>query len=947
MTMPGGGRSLADAYVSLHVDASKVPSDVRRQTEGPIGDAGEKAGSNFGSRMAKSIGLAVAAGAAIIGTAVVKTITSSIKSASDLNETLSKTDAVFGKQGKTVKAWAKNVAIDFGQTQQSALDAASTFAIYGKTAKLSGKDLFNFSTHLTGLASDMASFSNTSPEEAIQAIGSALRGENDPIEKYGVLLNEASLKQIALKKGIIDTTKGALTPQQRVLAVQAALYEQLGKKGSNTIGDFERTMGGLANQQRIAKANTENLRAEIGGAFLPVVTNLYKTFNAKVIPTLQALWQKHGPAITKFIQDATTAFGEWFAKLDDVDWSGIASQVGTFFANLKDKAGPALQTIKDNAGPLGDSLHDKVIPAFKDLKDNAGTSLTDSINVFGVVIKFAADHVDTLAKALPYLAVAYGVFKVAQLAANVAMAAAPFIRIAEIGAMKAQTKALQEQTVALAANRTAVIGGTVATGAQTGAESVGMLTRLRNTAATIASTVASKAARAATLVWTGVQWALNAAMSANPIGLVVAAIVALIAIVVVAYKKNETFRNIVNAVWSGIKVAIKATVDWFVNTAWPWIKKGIDALVAGFRLYLSVAKAVWSGVWTAISAAWGFIRDKVFNPMRDFITKTIPDAFRTGTGAIGTAWDKLKELAAKPVRFVIDTVVNKGIVGTFNKVSGFFGGPKIPSVPGIGDGYGDGAGGKPKKGTGDGLGDMLGFLKGPANWIKSRVNLDALGKFGNNPFVDILGSMGRKMLDGVIDKAKSLISGSEYSGGGAGTNGLQPGILGVLAALRGAFGDVPIISGFRPGAFTLTGNRSYHASGRAIDIRPFLPWAAFINATFGGQLRELITPWQNLNILNGRPHTYTGAVWNQHNFAGGNAHIHAAMDDGGRRFLMPGLNVIPNGTGAREPIYGPAEIQEVVAVLLRILEVLSRLAPEIGRELGGATAAALTIARAR
>jgi hypothetical protein len=47
------------------------------------------------------------------------------------------------------------------------------------------------------------------------------------------------------------------------------------------------------------------------------------------------------------------------------------------------------------------------------------------------------------------------------------------------------------------------------------------------------------------------------------------------------------------------------------------------------------------------------------------------------------------------------------------------------------------------------------------------------------------------------------------------------------------------------------------------------------------RLKELITPYNELNVWNGRPHRYTGAIWNQHNFAGGNAHDHVAMAGGG------------------------------------------------------------------
>lgn len=473
-----------------------------------------------------------------------------------------------------------------------------------------------------------------------------------------------------------------------------------------------------------------------------------------------------------------------------------------------------------------------------------------------------------------------------------------------------------------------------------------------NTAAMVASQVAMGAVRAATLAWTGVQWLLNAALTANPIGLVVAAIIGLVAIVVLAYKKNETFRNIVNAVWSAIKTAISATVSWFTGTAWPAIKRVIDLLVAGFQFWLSVAKAVWSGIFSAISSAWGWVRDRVFAPMRTYITETLPNAFRKGVGVVKAAWNALKEAAAAPVRFMVNTVINKGIIGGINWVAskvgvkdrigeiklGFNAGGRLPGPPSAVDNmvasspYGPVAlaGGEyvvNARQTAKNLplleainagrafadGGIIGLVKNPARWLTDRLGLGRLAaKFGDNPLTKTLVGAGGRLKDMAVGRLKSLVSELFGGGGGsAGAGGLRSGIAGVLASVRAAFGNVPLISGVRPGATTLTGNRSYHADGRAIDLAPVRAWAEFIRSSFGGRLRELITPWQDLNVLNGRPHTYRGAVWNQHNFGGGNAHIHAALAGGGMvpvrsydsgGFLQPGLTLAHNGTGRPEPV---------------------------------------------
>jgi hypothetical protein len=95
----------------------------------------------------------------------------------------------------------------------------------------------------------------------------------------------------------------------------------------------------------------------------------------------------------------------------------------------------------------------------------------------------------------------------------------------------------------------------------------------------------------ATKVWTGIQAAFNLVMSLNPVGLVVLAIAALVAIIVTAYQRSETFRKIVQKVgdvlknvlvgaFNAVKNAVKAVVDWF-RQAIDWIGELFDKIKSG------------------------------------------------------------------------------------------------------------------------------------------------------------------------------------------------------------------------------------------------------------------------------------------------------------------------------------------------------------------------------
>ncbi len=311
---------VAEGVVELSADASGIPADVSRSLSGAdplLATAGQRSGRSFAGGLAGGVALAgVAALGVGIGSAVSEGIRlgfdfslEGIGLASDLSETRAAIAQVFEGGSAEVEDFASRANRALGQTQQQALSGARTFGTFGRAAGLSGGDLAGFSTGLVTLASDLASFNNTSPEEAITAIGAALRGEAEPIRAYGVLLDEATLRQAALKLGIIATTDEALTPQQRVLAAQAAIYEQT----SVQQGDFARTSEGLANQQRILAAGFEEVQTKLGGYLMPGFLSLVTVANEDILPAFGSIIDSVGPDLG--------------AALEAVDWAGFADSI--------------------------------------------------------------------------------------------------------------------------------------------------------------------------------------------------------------------------------------------------------------------------------------------------------------------------------------------------------------------------------------------------------------------------------------------------------------------------------------------------------------------------------------------------------------------------------------------------------------------------------------------
>jgi hypothetical protein len=154
---------------------------------------------------------------------------------------------------------------------------------------------------LTELASDLASFNNTSVQEAIEALRSGLSGETEPLKRYGVALTDARLKQEALGLGLISDVKKPLD----AAAKSQAAYSLIMKDTALAQGDFARTSDSYANSMRTLQATVTDAAAKIGGAILPMLAKIVKGV-ADGIDWLDKL----GVKIQKFEKATGTGSGE-------------------------------------------------------------------------------------------------------------------------------------------------------------------------------------------------------------------------------------------------------------------------------------------------------------------------------------------------------------------------------------------------------------------------------------------------------------------------------------------------------------------------------------------------------------------------------------------------------------------------------------------------------------
>lgn len=226
---------------------------------------------------------ALAAAGAFAAVKIGQFVGDSIKAASDLAESASKVDVVFGDSADTIQNWAKTAATHIGLSRNEALDAAGAFGNMFTQVGISTDQTAKMSTTMAGLAADMASFHNADITEVIQAQQSAFRGEYDAVQRFVPTINAAAVEQRALA----DTHK-ASTKQLTAADKAMASYELMVEGAGAATGDFARTSNGMANQQRIMSAQWKDAQATLGQALLPVLTKLAQVITGQIIPAFTA-----------------------------------------------------------------------------------------------------------------------------------------------------------------------------------------------------------------------------------------------------------------------------------------------------------------------------------------------------------------------------------------------------------------------------------------------------------------------------------------------------------------------------------------------------------------------------------------------------------------------------------------------------------------------------------
>jgi hypothetical protein len=178
-----------------------------------------------------------------------------------------------------------------------------------------------------------------------------------------------------------------------------------------------------------------------------------------------------------------------------------------------------------------------------------------------------------------------------------------------------------------------------------------------------------KVYKAAQIAATAATWLWNAALSANPIGLIIIALIALGAAIVLAWKKSETFRAVVLATWNGIKVGVMAVLNFFTKK----IPAAFQSVLSWVKSHWPIIAVLLSGPFAPLVAlatdAFG-IRSKLTNALEALKTKagnlasSIGSAIKNGiTGALSGLGSALSSLVRAGINAVVTALRGFGIPG--------------------------------------------------------------------------------------------------------------------------------------------------------------------------------------------------------------------------------------------------------------------------------------------
>jgi phage-related protein len=358
-----------------------------RREMSSTGDAAQGMGSKITST-GKRLAAGFAVGAAVAGAAALKLGAASVKSASDAQQSLGATETVFGRYAGTVITQSKRAAREVGLSANEYRELANVMGASLNGAGIPLKKTAALTSDINKRAADMAATFGGTTRNAVEAIGSLMRGEADPIEQYGVSIKQSDVSARLAAQGLDGLTGSALKQAE----MQARL-DLLMQKTNKTQGAFKRESGTLANQQQVLGAQFENLKAKIGTALLPILTTFVAFLNTSILPAVERML----PGLRAWGSEMSDRLGPIVSRVSGFITGTLAPALSSLAGYVVGTVVPAVLSlygkVATNLAPVLTALvgHvQRIVAKFREWQPSITVIVTAVAKVTGKVIEFAS-----------------------------------------------------------------------------------------------------------------------------------------------------------------------------------------------------------------------------------------------------------------------------------------------------------------------------------------------------------------------------------------------------------------------------------------------------------------------------------------------------------------------------------------------------------------------------
>lgn len=238
----------------------RILTDAKDAAKGVAEASGEYKGFNETMK-----GLAAPAGIAL--GAITALGAGALNSASNLQQSMGSVEAVFGSNSQAILDWSKTSADSVGLAQSEYQNFASVIGSQLKNLGVPMEAVSGGTNDLIKLGADLAATYGGTTTQAVEALSSALRGEADPAEKYGLALNQTQVNAYLAAQGL-DGLEGSALTAAKAQAVMALASQQAG----GAVGQFGRESETVSGQQARLTAKWEDASAALGQGLLPIIT---------------------------------------------------------------------------------------------------------------------------------------------------------------------------------------------------------------------------------------------------------------------------------------------------------------------------------------------------------------------------------------------------------------------------------------------------------------------------------------------------------------------------------------------------------------------------------------------------------------------------------------------------------------------------------------------------